>query len=211
MKRVSRAFAAFSVAALVLAGGCASVEEAPPAADVPETPQVAVAKPPAAKPAPPPAPKTVTVAPPVTPEAARPSEIEPRVGDFARFRRAAAPELAREQDAARQAFNSSRTDASRVKYAMALSIPGTPGTDDARALELLDPIVKTPGATLYPLAVLLAAYIQEQRRLGAQVAGLQQNVQGLQQNVQGLQQKLDAITKLERNLTGRGEGAARRK
>ena len=210
MKRVS--VRALLVAAVFLMGGCASVEEAPPAAEAPEAPQVAVVKPPAvAKPTPPPSTRTVTVSPPVGPDAARPSDIETLVGDFARFRRAAAPELAREQEAARQAFNSSRTDASRVKYAMALSIPGTPGTDDARALDLLDPLVKTPGATLYPLAVLLAAYIQEQRRLGAQVAGLQQNVQGLQQNVQGLQQKLDAITKLERNLTGRGDGASRRK
>jgi len=204
----------FVAALFLVSGGCASIEEeAPPVDAAAQSPKVAVAAPPAVAPPSPPAPdKPVSVAPPVAPEVVRPSEIETLVGDFARYRRAAPAELGREQEAARQAFNATRTDASRVRYAMVLAIPGTPGTDEARALELLDPLVKTPGASLHPLAVLLGAYIQEHRRLGAQVVGLQQNVQGLQHNVQGLQQKLDAITKLERSLTGRGEpGTPRRK
>ena len=93
---------------------------------------------------------------------------------------------------------------------MALATPGSAASDDARALELLDPLAKTPGASLHALAFLMSAYIQEQRRLTAQVNGLQQNVQGLQQNVHGLQQKLDAIKSLERNLSGRGEAPRRR-
>jgi hypothetical protein len=197
------------VLAMISLAGCASIEEPPPpAADeksANQPPPVAIAKPPA----------TPTPAPPKSPPAVpepRVSEVETLLADFSRLRRLSPSELAREQENARQGFNQSRSDAARVRYAMALAIPGAAASDDARAIELLDPIVKSPGATLHGLAFLMAAYIQEQRKLGAQVAGLQQNVQGLQQNVQGLQQKLDAITKLERSLTGRGEsGTVRRR
>jgi hypothetical protein len=95
---------------------------------------------------------------------------------------------------------------------MTLAVPGVPGGETA-ALELLEPLVKNPTLSLHGLAFLLAAYIQEQRRLASQLQGLQQNVQGLQQNVQGLQQKLDALRTLERSLTERESpaGPARRR
>jgi hypothetical protein len=198
------------VLAIISVAGCASIEEPPPpAADeksANQPPAVAIAEPPATPQTAPPG-----KSPPAVPEP-RVSEVETLLADFSRLRRLSPAELAREQENARQGFNQSRSDAARVRYAMALAIPGAAASDDARAIELLDPIVKSPGATLHGLAFLMAAYIQEQRKLGAQVAGLQQNVQGLQQNVQGLQQKLDAITKLERSLTGRGEsGTVRRR
>jgi hypothetical protein len=121
-------------------------------------------------------------------------------------------EIAREQEAARQSFNQNRNDAARMRLAMALAVPGVPGSE-AAALEVLEPLVKNPTLSLHGLAFLLAAYIQEQRRLTSQLQGLQQNVQGLQQNVHALQQKLDALRTLERSLTEREPpaGAARRK
>jgi phage shock protein A len=101
---------------------------------------------------------------------------------------------------------------------MALAVPGSPPGEELRALELLDPVVKNQSAALHGIAFLMVAYIQEQRRLFAQVQGLQQNnqglqqnVQALQQNVQGLQQKLDALRTLERSLTERREPAPKRK
>jgi hypothetical protein len=195
-------------AAAVLLAGCAAVEETPPVEAVAETPQVAIVKPAppekAAAPAPP-----ADVAPPKVTESPRASEVETLIAEFARMRRLSGAELAREQEAARNAFNQTRSDSARVRLAMTLAISGVPGSDDAQALALLDPLVKTPGASLHALASMLAAHIQDHRRLTAQVSGLQQNVQGLQQNVQGLQQKLDAIKSLERSLSGRE--AARRK
>jgi hypothetical protein len=125
------------------------------------------------------------------------------------MRRLSAPELAREQESARHAFNQSRSDAARVRLAMVMSVPGGPGGD--AALELLDPLVKSPAAPLHGLAFLLASYMQENRRLAAQSQGLQQNVQGLQQNVQALQQKLDALRTLERSLSEREAAGARRR
>jgi hypothetical protein len=196
-------------AAVLLAVGCAAVEETAPDESAAEAPQVAVVKPAPAEEVAAPAPSAVDPQ-PAAPERPRASEVESLISEFARLRRLPGAELAREQEAARNAFNQTRSDSARVRLAMALAIPGSAGSDDARALELLEPLVKTPGAALHALAFLLATHIQDQRRLTAQVSGLQQNVQGLQQNVQGLQHKLDAIKSLERNLSGRGE-AARRK
>ena len=140
--------------------------------------------------------------PPPSPEALRLREIDSLLTEFERLRRVSPPELAREQEGARQSFNQTRSDEARMRLAMALALPGGAPTE-AAALELLEPLVKNPTLPLHGLAFLLAAYIQEQRRLASQIQGLHQNVQGLQQNVQALQQKLDALRTLERSLTER--------
>lgn len=173
------------------------------AAEQEEAEKVAIARVPPPLPPKPPSPP---------PEVARLKEIEALLTEFERLRRVPPPEIAREQEAARNVFNQNRSDVARMKLAMALAVPGVPGSETA-ALELLEPLVKNPTLSLHGLAFLLAAYIQEQRRLAAQMQGLQQNVQGLQQNVQALQQKLDALRTLERSLTERESpaGAARRK
>jgi cell division protein FtsB len=148
----------------------------------------------------------------------RQPDIDVLLSEFERFRRLSAADLAREQDAARQSFNQTRSDAARLQLAMALSVPGTAAIDETRALDLLEPLAKNPLAPLHGLAFLLSAHIQEQRRLVAQLQGLQQNnqglqqnVQSLQQNVQGLQQKLDALRTLERSLSERGETPPRKR
>src|SRR5712671_4385062 len=73
--------------------------------------------------------------PSVKPSAAKPeprAEAEPSVemllAEFERFRRLSAPDLAREQEAARQAYVQTRSDAARVQLAMALSVPGSPSS-----------------------------------------------------------------------------------
>jgi hypothetical protein len=206
-------FAALMAVALTLAG-CVDLEKvrseeeaaaaaARAAAEQQEAEKVAIA------PVPPPAPAKP---PPPPPEVARLNEIEALLTEFERLRRVPPTEIAREQEAARLAFNQNRSDAARMRLAMALAMPGVAGTETS-ALELLEPLVKNPALSLHGLAFLLATYIHEQRRLAAQVQGLQQNVQGLQQNVQGLQQKLDALRTLERSLTERESpaGAGRRR
>lgn len=198
-------------ALVLLASGCASVEETAvqPEPEAAPPPKVAVVRPaPPREVTPPPGPEPVS--PPVAPQPSRASQVETLIAEYARLRRLPGAELLREQEDARREFNQTRSDSARVRLAMTLGVPGSGANDEARALELLDPLVKTPGASLHALAFLLSSYLQDQRRLTAQVNGLQQNVQGLQQNVQGLQQKLDAIKSLERSLSGRGE-AARRK
>jgi hypothetical protein len=159
---------------------------------------------------------------PVPVEPPRADGVTELIADFQRLRKLPASELSREQEAARLAFAQSRSDRSRVRLAMTLSVPGSAANDEIRALELLEPVAKNPASDLQPLAALLGSYIVEQRRLLAQLQGLQQNVNTLQQNlqasqqnvqtlqgnVQALQQKLDALKTLERTLTERRQGGA---
>jgi|RhiMethySRZTD1v2_1073278.scaffolds.fasta_scaffold29321_7 hypothetical protein len=156
-------------------------------------------------------PERITLPPEPAP-VVKPTEIETLVGDFQRFRRMPAAELAREQEAARQAFNQTRSDTARVRLAMSIAVPGGAPGDDLRALELLDPVVKNAASPLNSLAFMVTTYLQDQRRVASQLQTTQQNVHGLQQNLQALQQKLDALMTLERSLTERGEpGAPRRR
>lgn len=204
-----------AVALALTLAGCASVDDTP--TPQPAAPRAAV--PPVAPVAPV---RPVPVAPPKVERAVaaevKTSELDALLAEFERIRRLPATELVREQDAARQTFTQARSDAARLKLAMLWSFPGSSSADEQRALEFLDPIVRTPDSGLHGLAFLLSAFIQEQRRLAASVQTLQQNAQGLQQNnqalqqnVHGLQQKLDALRTLERSLSERGEPAPRKR
>jgi hypothetical protein len=115
---------------------------------------------------------------------------------YARTRKLSGTELAREQETARRAYVKSRSDANRMRYALALAVPEAPAADEARALEVLEPLTRNAASPLHGLALLVTAFLQEQRRLDVQA--------------QGLQQKLDALLELERSMTGR-EGSAQRK
>jgi hypothetical protein len=108
---------------------------------------------------------------------------------FARLKKLPAAELGREHEIARRAFARARSDFNRVRLAMLVSIPNTGWTDEAHALELLEPVLKDGGGELQALALLLASHLQEQRRLAA--------------SLQGLQKKLDALKTLERDLIER--------
>lgn len=198
--------AVVAAAALGLAGCIALQEPAPPESQPALESWPEVVKPPKPKP------ERVVVPEPPAPT------VDMLLAEFERFRRLSAADLAREQDAARQAYGLTRSDAARVQLAIALMVPGGAAGEDARALELLEPLVKNPAAALHGLAFMLSAHIQEQRRVLAQLQslqqsnqGLQQNVQVLQQNVQGLQQKLEALRTLERSLSERGEPAPRKR
>jgi hypothetical protein len=114
----------------------------------------------------------------------------------ARVSRLAGAELGREQEAARRAYLKARSDASRMRYALALAVPGATAADQTRALETLEPVTRNAASSQHGLALLVTAFLQEQRRLEAQA--------------QGLQHKLDALLELERSMTGR-EGGAHKK
>ena len=118
-----------------------------------------------------------------------PSDADSLLAYFQYVRKLQAVELGREHEAARQAFLAARSDFNRVRLALLLSLPGTALSDEPRALDLLDPVARNPGGQLHGLAVLLAANLQERKRLDA--------------NTQGLQQKLDALRLLERSMIER--------
>ena len=118
-----------------------------------------------------------------------PSDAENLLSYFAQIKKLSAPELAREHDFARQAYGGARSDYNRMRLAMVVSLPNTAFYDEPRALDLLEPLARNPGAQLSGLAFLLVSQIQERRRLDA--------------NTHALQQKLDALKSLERSLLER--------
>jgi hypothetical protein len=164
------------------------------------------------RPSPPPVPPAPVAPPPVEeerppiapPEVHIPSELERALAYFDRLRRMPSGELAREQEAVRQSYAQSRSDLDRMRLAMTYALPNTPLSDEGRTLDLIEPLIKNARSELHDLAVLVAVFAQEHRRLSA-------NVQTLQQGVQSLEQKLDALRSLERTLIEREGGAARRK
>lgn len=128
----------------------------------------------------------------------RPSDDTERLlAYFERLRRLQGAELTKEHETARAAFGRATSEYNRVGYAMALSLPGTAFNDDARALELLGPLLKKSDNGLRPLAALLTTFIQERRRLGGDLAAVQQ--------------KLAALKSLERTLIERDQNNSGRK
>lgn len=139
-------------------------------------------------------PGNVTVAPPV---------VEDRIDDvtkvltyYAQVRQLSGPDLAREHESAKRALTRSRSDANRLRYALLLTLPGAPATEEPRVQELLEPVTRNGDSALRGLALLMMASLQEQRRL--------------ETSAQGLQQKLDALLTLERNMTRDGSGTRKR-
>lgn len=134
----------------------------------------------------------------IKPDMPRPaSDLESLLLYFQHVKQLPGVELNKEQEAARQAYSRMRSDFSRVRLAMVLSLPNTAFSDDARALELLEPMIRNQNSTLHSLAFLMNAYVQEKRRLGASAFGMQQ--------------KLDALKSLERSLIEREQGGQRRR
>lgn len=134
----------------------------------------------------------------VKPGAPRPaSDLESMLLYFQYIKELPGTELGKEHDHVRQAYAKARSEINRVRLAMVLSQPNTPFNDGPRALELLEPVAKNPRASLHGLAFLLSAYLQEQKRLDG--------------NLLGLQNKLDALKSLERSLSERDQGSAKKR
>jgi len=115
---------------------------------------------------------------------------------YAQVRQLTGQELAREHESARRALAKTRSDTNRLRFALLLTLPGAPATEEPRAQELLEPVTRSNDVALRGLALMMMASLQEQRRL--------------ETSAQGLQQKLDALLTLERNMTRDGSGTRKR-
>ena len=131
------------------------------------------------------------VEPAIEPEVKAP--VRPAMSDsdtlltyFDYVRKLPAADYAKEVDLVRKLYARARTDVVRMRLAILLSAPAAGPGEEARAMELLDPLGKSGDAGLRALATLLSAQIQEQRR------------------AQGLQQKLDALMSLDKSMIERG-------
>jgi hypothetical protein len=193
------------LAGLVLVlGGCvtpppAGPEESPPAAKPQEAPAPGETQEREARPEPEVAPPRVEI--PARPD---PEDLERLLSYFEHIRKLPAVDFVRESESARAAFTRTRSDFDRVRLALLLSIPNTALSDDQRAADLLDPLVKNQNSSLRGFALLMSAHLQERRRL-------ESGMQSLLNNVQGLQQKLDALMSLERSLIDREQSGPARK
>src|SRR5512134_2658088 len=188
-------------------GGCAEFQAqfppAPTTAAKPEQPTPAKpAQPTPAKPEPPA---------PVPEPAGKlgilpPSDLDRLLAYYEHLRRSKPGDLPKEQEAARQALNSSKSDLNRLRYALAQSLPGSAARNDDAAQALIDPLLKDEGrdAGLRSFAQLLSASIAERRRYEERLRDDQKQAEELQRKLDELQKKVEALTAIEKSLMERG-------
>jgi hypothetical protein len=108
----------------------------------------------------------------------------------------------KDMNTANQTFARERSPVSRVRLALLLSLPGTPFTEESRALGLLEPFVAGGAAArstpLRQFAGLLHA------DLGERVREQRRSTQLREQSAQ-LKEQLDALRAIERSIIERGK------
>ncbi len=117
-------------------------------------------------------------------------------------------ELHREYNTVRQVQAQQRDDFSRVQLALLLDLPGTGFSDQAKAIELLEPLTaleQRNASVLRLFAYYLAETMKQNKRQ-------QDRAREEQRRADALQQKLEALKAIERSLIerqqltpGRGE------
>ncbi|MCC7082812.1 MAG: hypothetical protein IT530_19275 [Burkholderiales bacterium] len=169
------------LAAVVLAAACATTGVEQPPAAIESAPQPA--------PAPEPEPAQVATVPVPTPE---PPPALRALQFFESLKERPARERRQAQERLRKSFAASRSDHDRMHFALALSLPGSSIAQESQALELLQPLVQDRGNDYHALALLVSAFLAEQRRRGEQAAALQT--------------KLERIKALEKEMLERSTG-----
>jgi len=102
-----------------------------------------------------------------------------------------------------QAFSKDRSPQGRLRLALLLSLPGTGLTDEARAMNLLEPLANAAGAdgkfaTLRQFADLLYTDLEERVRE-------QRKSAQLKEQAAQLKEQLDALRAIERSIIERGK------
>jgi len=136
-----------------------------------------------------PQPETPVIVPPVNEEEQQALAL---LADLQRYAVETSDDLKRELVVVNQTVARTRSDASRIRLAVLLTMPAAGPTDDARALALLDSVVGKGTATspLKQIAVILYTQIAERAR----------SVREEQRKTAAAQEKLDALRAIERSL-----------
>jgi hypothetical protein len=124
--------------------------------------------------------------------------------DYARALPAA--ELGREQEALRQSTTSDKSDFTRLRYALLLSLPAASVRDRIRAQQLLEPLSRDAEGrdpALRALALLLVGELAERRRLEDSLQSATQRQRDEQLRANDLEQKLEALKSIEKSLIQR--------
>jgi isochorismate hydrolase len=114
------------------------------------------------------------------------------LADLQRYIAEPGEDLKRELAAANQAVNRTRSDASRIRLAVLLTLPAAGPPDDARALSLLESVAgkSAGGSPLKQIAAILYGQISERTR----------SLREEQRKTAAAQEKLDALRAVERSL-----------
>jgi hypothetical protein len=164
-----------AVAALA---ACAQLQAPAPVERRPEPAQI---------PAPPPA-----AAPAVDDEARQVSEL---LGYYQRVAQLGPDEQKRELATATQALNRERSNASRIRLALLYGMPGTTFQDDARAMQLLEPVAGA--GALRSFASLVHAQVAERMKT--------------QKRADQLKEQVEALRAIEKQMIDRGQQSQPRK
>jgi isochorismate hydrolase len=137
----------------------------------------------------PPQPQPPLAAPPVNEEEQQALAL---LADLQRYIAEPGEDLKRELAAANQAVTRTRSDASRIRLAVLLTLPAAGPPDDARALSLLESVTgkSSGGSPLKQIAAILYGQISERTR----------SVREEQRKTAAAQEKLDALRAVERSL-----------
>ena len=190
----SRVAIALATGALLLAA-CATVPP-PPVTTVASPPlaSVIVVQPVRPEPAP------VFVQPPPEPAAKVNEEAEEALAilnDLQKLVLASSDEQKRELSIASQAMNRQRSDVARLRLGMLQSLPAN-GSDENRAIQTLEPLLKGAQTPVRAAAVVILAQLGERQR----------TLREEKRRAEDLAQKLEALRALERTLLGRERKSA---
>jgi hypothetical protein len=143
-------------------------------------------------------------------------QVDQVVREAVQAGKAAAPEQKAALAAAQQAFVADSSTLHRLRLATLLASLPAPLRDDARAAELLEPMVDPAGSATSRFAALLAAQVAERQRLAREIDRLikeRANLERERQNAdkerdkreEALRQQLEALRAIERGILDREE------
>lgn len=137
------------------------------------------------------------------------NDAEALVQYAAYLRRLSAADLNREHESMKQHVARAKTDLNRAQLALIYILPGLSLHDDAKALTILDPLVKeATSPAVRNFAMLMSSMVGDNKRLDENVQNLNSKLKEEQKQSAELQQKLDALKSIEKSLSERDRGKA---
>jgi hypothetical protein len=150
-----------------------------------------------------------------------PAQQDAIVGEALRAARGSSPEQKSELTKARQEFLKDPSDSNRVRLATLLALLPAPLRNDARAIELLEPLADPASPGFGRFAALLSAQISERQRLARELEHItreraraerehEQTDKERDKREEALRQQLEALRSIERGILEREDRLRRR-
>jgi hypothetical protein len=143
-----------------------------------------------------------------------PAQQDAIVGEALSTARASSSDQKAELTKARQEFLKDPSDANRVRLATLLAVLPAPLRNDARAMELLEPLADPASPGFGRFAALLSSQIAERQRLARELARAEreheQTDKEREKREEALRQQLEALRSIERGILEREDRLRRR-